>query len=36
MLPAWLYAAAITVFFAVIVNVIVLRKVKNLKLTDVA
>lgn len=34
--PAWLYAAAITVFFAVIVNVIVLRKVKNLKLTDVA
>ena len=32
---AWLYAAAITAFFAVIVNVIVLRKVKDLKLTDV-
>ena len=34
--PAWLYAAAITAFFAVAVNVIVLRKVKNLKLTDAA
>ena len=34
--PAWLYAAAITAFFAVAVNVIVLRKVKHLKLTDAA
>ena len=32
----WLYAAAMTVFFTVIVNVIALRKVKDLKLTDVA
>ncbi len=31
---AWLYAAAMTVFFTVIVNVIALRKVKDLKLTD--
>ena len=34
--PAWGYAAAMTVLFTVIVNVIALRKVKNLKLTDVA
>ena len=35
-LIAWLIGAAITVVFAVVVNVIVLRKVKDLKLTDVA
>ncbi len=34
--PAWGYAAAMTVLFTVIVNIIALRKVKNLKLTDVA
>ena len=33
---AWGYAAAMTVFFTVIVNAIALRKVKHLKLTDVA
>ena len=33
--PGWLYAAAMTVFFTVVVNVIALRKVKDLKLTDV-
>ncbi len=33
---AWLIAAATTVFFTVLVNVFSLRKVKNLKLTDVA
>ncbi|MBQ6373316.1 MAG: ABC transporter permease [Clostridia bacterium] len=33
-LPAWAFGAVITVFFTVIINVIVLRKVKNLKLTD--
>ena len=32
----WLYAAAMTVFFTVVVNVVALRKVKRLKLTDVA
>ena len=32
--PGWLYAAAMTVFFTVVVNVIALRKVKDLKLTD--
>ena len=32
---AWLYGALITVLFTVIINVIVLRKVKHLKLTDV-
>ncbi len=32
----WLYAAIMTVFFTVIVNIIALRKVKDLKLTDVA
>ena len=31
---AWLIAAAITVIFTVIVNMIALRKVRNLKLTD--
>ena len=30
----WLYAAAMTVLFTVVVNVIALRKVKDLKLTD--
>ena len=34
-LPAWAYAAGITVVFSVIVNAIALRKVKNLKLTDI-
>ena len=33
---AWIIAAAMTVLFTVIVNVICLRKVKRLKLTDVA
>ena len=35
-LIAWLVGAALTVLFTVIVNAIALRKVKNLKLTDVA
>ena len=35
-LTAWLYGAAITVLFTVIIHVIVLRKVRNLKLTDAA
>lgn len=34
--PAWGYAAAMTLFFALIVNIVALRKVKDLKLTDVA
>ena len=33
---AWLIGAAMTILFTVIINVIVLRKVKNLKLTDAA
>ena len=33
---AWAIGAAMTVLFTVIVNIIALRKVKNLKLTDVA
>ncbi len=33
---AWVLAAAMTVFFTVIINAIVLRKVKHLKLTDAA
>ena len=33
--PGWLYGAAMTVVFTVIVNAIALRKVKHLKLTDV-
>ena len=33
---AWLYAAAITLVFAAVINAIVLRKVKNLKLTDLS
>jgi hypothetical protein len=32
----YLIGAAMTVLFTVIVNIIALRKVKNLKLTDVA
>ena len=32
---AWAYGAVITVFFTVVINVIVLRQVKNLKLTDI-
>ncbi len=35
-LPAWLAGAALTVLFTVLVNIIALRPVKNLKLTDVA
>ena len=35
-LKAWLFGALITALFAIIINVIVLRKVKNLKLTDLA
>ena len=33
---AWLMGAAITIVFTVIINVLALRRVKNLKLTDVA
>lgn len=33
-LPAWLFGAVITVFFTLAINVIVLRQVKRLKLTD--
>lgn len=33
---AWLFGALITALFAIVINVIVLRKVKNLKLTDLA
>ena len=33
---SWIIAAAMTVLFTVIVNIIALRKVKNLKLTDAA
>ena len=32
---AWLMGAVITVVFTVIINVLALRRVKNLKLTDV-
>ena len=32
--PAWLYGAVITLFFAFVINVLVLRKIKYLKLTD--
>ncbi len=35
-LAAWLIAVGMTIFFAVIVNSIALRKVKHLKLTDAA
>ena len=35
-LTAWLFGALITALFAIIINMIVLRKVKNLKLTDLA
>ena len=35
-LPAWGLGAGITILFAVLVNWIVLRKVKTLKLTDVS
>ena len=34
-LPAWAYGAVITAFFTLIINVIVLRQVKHLKLTDI-
>lgn len=33
---AWIFAAGITALFAVVINAIVLRKVKQLKLTDIA
>ena len=33
---AWLLAAVMTVFFTVVINAVVLRQVKQLKLTDVA
>ena len=33
---AWILAALITLVFATVINFIVLRKVRNLKLTDVA
>ena len=33
-LPAWAYGAVITAFFTILINVIVLRQVKHLKLTD--
>jgi len=35
-LPAWAFGAVITAFFTLLINVIVLRKVKNLKLTDMS
>ena len=35
-LIAWLLAAVMTVFFTVVINAVVLRQVKQLKLTDVA
>ncbi len=31
---SWLFAAGITAVFAVVINAIVLRKIRNLKLTD--
>ena len=34
--PAWIFAAGITALFAVVINAIALRKVKQLKLTDIA
>ena len=33
-LSAWLYGALITLLFALVINVLVLRKIKHLKLTD--
>ena len=33
-LPAWLFGAAITAMFAVLINALVLRQVRTLKLTD--
>ena len=33
-LPAWAFGAVITAFFTLLINVIVLRQVKHLKLTD--
>ncbi len=33
-LPAWAYGVVITAFFTIVINVIVLRQVKHLKLTD--
>ncbi len=35
-LPAWIYAALLTGAFALVIHVIALRKVKQLKLTDIA
>ncbi len=34
-IPAWLAGAALTLFFTALVNIVALRPVKNLKLTDV-
>ena len=34
-LPAWAFGAVITAFFTILINVIVLRQVKHLKLTDI-
>lgn len=34
--PAWIYSAILTALFALIINVIALRKVKHLKLSDIA
>lgn len=34
--PAWIYAAGITVLFTVVIHAIALRKVGKLKLTDIA
>ena len=35
-IPAWILGAAVTLFFTALVNLIALRPVKNLKLTDVS
>ena len=35
-LPAWLVGTGLTILFTVLVNIIALRPVRNLKLTDVA
>ena len=34
-LPAWAFGAVITALFTIIINAIVLRRVKHLKLTDI-
>lgn len=35
-LPAWAFGAVITAFFTILINVIVLRQVRRLKLTDIS